>query len=141
MKLTRRKSNTKRGKNRLRTIVSTAILIIAAILYINQEILQSQSEQQHLSPEKLEQESQQNLHQETETGLEFPQMAGDEKLINYEGFTVCYNEKALIPHWVAYQMENYETAKKYDEPTNISLGANIAGFLKVYDAMKAEGVI
>lgn len=35
----------------------------------------------------------------------------------------------------------YETAKKYGEPTNISLGANIAGFLKVYDAMKAEGVI
>ena len=109
MKQTRRKSNAKRGKNRLRTIVSTTILIIAAILYINQEILQSQSEQQHLSPEKLEQESQQNYHQETETGLEFPQMTGDEKLINYEGFTVCYNEKALIPHWVAYQMENYET--------------------------------
>ena len=35
----------------------------------------------------------------------------------------------------------YETACKYGEPNNLSLGANIAGFLKVYDAMKAEGII
>lgn len=34
----------------------------------------------------------------------------------------------------------YETAKKFGQPTNIALGANIAGFLKVYDAMLAEGV-
>ena len=35
----------------------------------------------------------------------------------------------------------YETASKYGEPKNLSLGANIAGFLKVYNAMKAQGVI
>ena len=35
----------------------------------------------------------------------------------------------------------YETACKYGQPTNISLGANIAGFLKVYDAMKAQGIV
>lgn len=34
----------------------------------------------------------------------------------------------------------YETAVKYGQPTNIALGANIAGFLKVYDAMIAQGV-
>ena len=34
----------------------------------------------------------------------------------------------------------YETAVKFGQPTNIALGANIAGFLKVYDAMLAEGV-
>ncbi|MCQ2776256.1 MAG: NADP-specific glutamate dehydrogenase [Bacilli bacterium] len=34
----------------------------------------------------------------------------------------------------------YETAKSLGEPTNIALGANIAGFLKVLDAMLAEGV-
>ena len=34
----------------------------------------------------------------------------------------------------------YETAVKYGQPTNIALGANIAGFLKVYDAMVAQGV-
>ena len=35
----------------------------------------------------------------------------------------------------------YETAAKYGQPTNISLGANIAGFLKVYDAMKLQGIV
>ena len=35
----------------------------------------------------------------------------------------------------------YETAKKYGEPKNLALGANIAGFLKVYDAMLAEGIV
>ena len=34
----------------------------------------------------------------------------------------------------------YETAAKFGQPTNIALGANIAGFLKVYDAMVAQGV-
>lgn len=35
----------------------------------------------------------------------------------------------------------HETAIKFDQPTNLVLGANIAGFLKVYQAMLAEGVI
>ena len=35
----------------------------------------------------------------------------------------------------------HETATKYGNPKNLALGANIAGFLKVYDAMLAEGVI
>ena len=36
---------------------------------------------------------------------------------------------------------SYETASKYGNPQNLSLGANIAGFLKVYDAMKAQGIV
>ncbi|NMV82718.1 MAG: NADP-specific glutamate dehydrogenase, partial [Erysipelotrichia bacterium] len=35
----------------------------------------------------------------------------------------------------------HETATKYGKPTNLALGANIAGFIKVYDAMLQEGVI
>ncbi len=35
----------------------------------------------------------------------------------------------------------HETASKFGQPQNLVLGANIAGFLKVYDAMIAEGVI
>lgn len=35
----------------------------------------------------------------------------------------------------------YETAASFGEPTNLSLGANIAGFKKVYDAMLKEGLI
>ena len=34
----------------------------------------------------------------------------------------------------------HETAVKYGQPRNLALGANIAGFLKVYDAMLAQGV-
>jgi glutamate dehydrogenase (NADP+) len=35
----------------------------------------------------------------------------------------------------------HETATKYGQPKNLALGANIAGFIKVYDAMLQEGVI
>ena len=35
----------------------------------------------------------------------------------------------------------HETAKRFGQPTNLAMGANIAGFMKVYDAMLAEGVI
>ena len=34
----------------------------------------------------------------------------------------------------------HETAVKFDQPRNLALCANIAGFLKVYDAMLAQGV-
>ena len=34
----------------------------------------------------------------------------------------------------------HDTAVKYNQPRNLALGANIAGFLKVYDAMLAQGV-
>ena len=34
----------------------------------------------------------------------------------------------------------YETANKYGQPRNLALGANIAGFRKVYKAMLAQGV-
>ena len=35
----------------------------------------------------------------------------------------------------------YKTASKYGETKNLALGANIAGFLKVCDAMLAEGIV
>ncbi|MCC8180627.1 MAG: glutamate dehydrogenase, partial [Planctomycetes bacterium] len=34
-----------------------------------------------------------------------------------------------------------ETAEKYGQPGNYVLGANIAGFVKVADAMLAQGII
>ena len=34
----------------------------------------------------------------------------------------------------------YETATNFGQPRNLALGANVAGFLKVYDAMLAQGV-
>ena len=35
----------------------------------------------------------------------------------------------------------YQTASKFGEPTNLAMGANIAGFLKVKDAMIKEGLV
>ena len=35
----------------------------------------------------------------------------------------------------------YETAEKYGQPGNYVFGANIAGFLKVAEAMLAQGVV
>lgn len=35
----------------------------------------------------------------------------------------------------------YQTSVKANQPGNLVVGANIAGFLKVYEAMKAQGVI
>ena len=35
----------------------------------------------------------------------------------------------------------YETAEKYGQPGNYVFGANIAGFLKVAEAMMAQGVV
>ncbi len=35
----------------------------------------------------------------------------------------------------------YETAEEYGAPGNYVLGANIAGFIKVADAMVAHGLI
>ena len=34
-----------------------------------------------------------------------------------------------------------KTAEEYGQPNNLALGANLAGFLKVYQAMLAQGVI
>lgn len=36
---------------------------------------------------------------------------------------------------------SYETAKEFDQPTNLVLGANIAGFRKVADAMIQQGAV
>jgi glutamate dehydrogenase (NADP+) len=35
----------------------------------------------------------------------------------------------------------YDAAEKYSDPRNLVVGANVAGFLRVYDAMVAQGVI
>ena len=35
----------------------------------------------------------------------------------------------------------YETAKLYGDEKDLSLGANISGFLKVYQAMLSQGII
>ncbi len=36
----------------------------------------------------------------------------NEQIINHTGFTISYNEKKLIPNWVAYELTNKETKGK-----------------------------
>lgn len=36
---------------------------------------------------------------------------------------------------------SYETSKKYGKDGNLLIGANIAGFLRVGDAMKWQGIV
>ena len=50
-------------------------------------------------------------------------------------------DKKLYEIMVGIHKNAYETAKKYGQPGNYVFGANIAGFLKVAEAMLAQGVI
>ena len=42
---------------------------------------------------------------------------------------------------IAIHKNAYETAEKYGKPGNLVYGANIAGFLKVADAMLDQGLV
>jgi glutamate dehydrogenase (NADP+) len=81
-----------------------------------------------------------------------PGKAGNAGGVAVSGLEMSQNAQHLS--WSAKDVDNrlkgimeeifrkcHETAKKYGQPENLVLGANIAGFLKVYDAMMAQGVI
>ena len=48
--------------------------------------------------------------------LELPVPTSTGKIVEYQGFTSCYNSKTLIPDWVAYELTNEET---YGEATRV----------------------
>jgi glutamate dehydrogenase (NADP+) len=50
-------------------------------------------------------------------------------------------DKKLNEIMVGIHQNAYETAERYGKPGNYVLGANIAGFLKVAEAMDAQGVL
>ena len=50
-------------------------------------------------------------------------------------------DKKLYEIMVDIHKNAYETAEKYGQPGNYVFGANIAGFLKVAEAMSAQGVL
>ena len=41
--------------------------------------------------------------------LELPEQTTTGKIVEYQGFTSCYNSKTLIPDWVAYELTAEET--------------------------------
>jgi len=42
---------------------------------------------------------------------------------------------------IAIHKQCYEAAEEYGQPGNLVMGANIAGFVKVADAMLAQGLV
>ena len=42
-------------------------------------------------------------------GMEIPTVTVADNIIEYEGYTVSYNTKTLIPNWVAYELTEEET--------------------------------
>ena len=44
--------------------------------------------------------------------LELPEPTATGKVVEYQGFTSCYNSKTLIPDWVAYELTAEETEGK-----------------------------
>lgn len=41
--------------------------------------------------------------------LELPEPTATGKIVEYQGFTSCYNSQTLIPDWVAYELTDEET--------------------------------
>lgn len=42
---------------------------------------------------------------------------------------------------IAIHQQCYDAAEEYDDPGNLVMGANIAGFVKVADAMLDQGLV
>ncbi len=58
-----------------------------------------------------------------------------------DSWTFEYTEKKLAEIMINIHNLCYETAEEYGAPGNYVLGANIAGFIKVADAMVAMGLV
>ena len=69
------------------------------------------------------------------SGLEMAQNAG------HTSWTREQVDEKLHGIMVAIHKACYETAEEYGTPGNYVNGANIAGFLKIADAMMAQGVV
>jgi glutamate dehydrogenase (NADP+) len=69
------------------------------------------------------------------SGLE---MAQNSARLNWSRAKV---DKKLNEIMVGIHQNAYETAERYGQPGNYVFGANIAGFLKVAEAMDAQGVL
>ena len=97
------KKGSRKAANRIKVILTLVILIA---IYLNSNLFSNTNDTNT-------QEYNKPYTHNSNQPLEFPQMSGDEKLINYEGFVVSYNYINKIPDWVAYEMKNYETGGEY----------------------------
>jgi len=58
-----------------------------------------------------------------------------------DSWTFEYTEKKLAEIMTNIHNLCYETSEEYGAPGNYVLGANVAGFIKVADAMVAHGLV
>ena len=101
------KKRSSKVSNRIKVILTLLVLLL---VYLNSNVFSNTDSEKDTAT--VTQTS--TIATSTATQpLEFPQMSGNEKLINYEGFVVSYNHINKIPDWVAYEMKNYETGGEY----------------------------
>lgn len=110
------KSRTTKGRNKrgnVRKLVWSAFALLAMVIYM---VWQDGFSTRPIEEKEIGIPQPSGVHSKPqfEQLLELPQMSGEEKLINYEGFIVCYNSAAKIPQWVAYELQAWET---YGEAT------------------------
>ena len=56
-------------------------------------------------------------------------------------FTLYLFDGELENIMIKIHLSAFETAERFGQPGNYVMGANIAGFLKVAEAMLAQGVV
>ena len=62
-----------------------------------------------------------------EKGYEIPALKKSDKVIVYEGFTLSYNPKTLLPNWVAYELTSSEVDGTYPRGNGFSMDLNYEG--------------
>lgn len=62
-----------------------------------------------------------------EAGYEIPALNKSDKVIVYEGFTLSYNSKTLIPNWVAYELTSYEVDGHYPRGNGFGMDLDYKG--------------
>lgn len=58
---------------------------------------------------------------------EIPALKASDKIIVYEGFTLSYNPKNLIPNWVAYELTSDEVDGPFPRSNGFSMDLNYKG--------------
>lgn len=62
-----------------------------------------------------------------EASYEIPALKKSDKVIVYEGFTLSYNPKTLLPNWVAYELTSSEVDGTYPRVSGFSMDLDYKG--------------
>lgn len=62
-----------------------------------------------------------------ESGFEIPAIKKSDIIIVYEGFTLSYNSKTLIPNWVAYELTSSEVEGTYPRGNGFGMDLDYNG--------------